>query len=168
MTPLWWSIAPNRPKSPVFAPAALRGTRFGLESRAVGRKIFAKSGSFWSTRGTISGSTCTCGTPYHAVERMGPRCECMRGPYKLNCADKTEFGGACHLSGAPKPPRSAICGALTGWRLAALFARTCIGGAARGPAPPRRGGRRCIGGLWDQRVQGVVLRGGQMNGVDRH
>ena len=44
-----WSIAPNRPKSPVFAPAALRGTRFGLESRAVGRKIFAKSGSLWST-----------------------------------------------------------------------------------------------------------------------
>ena len=44
-----WSIAPNRPKSPVFAPAALRGTRFGLESRAVGRNFFAKSGSFWST-----------------------------------------------------------------------------------------------------------------------
>ena len=49
LTPLWWSIAPNRPKSPVFAPAALRGTRFGLESRAVGRNFFAKSGSFWST-----------------------------------------------------------------------------------------------------------------------
>ena len=49
LTPLWWSIARNRPKSPVFAPAALRGTRFGLESRAVGRKSFAKSGSFWST-----------------------------------------------------------------------------------------------------------------------
>ena len=49
LTPLWWSIAPNRLKSPVFAPAALRGTRFGLESRAVRRKIFAKSGSFWST-----------------------------------------------------------------------------------------------------------------------
>ena len=45
LTPLWWSIAPNRPKSPVFAPAALRGTRFGLESRAVGRKFFAKSGT---------------------------------------------------------------------------------------------------------------------------
>ena len=37
---------PKSPKSPLFAPAALRGTRFGLESRAV---IWdAKSGSFWS------------------------------------------------------------------------------------------------------------------------
>ena len=43
------ALVEYRPKSPVFAPAALRGTRFGLESRAVGRKIFAKSGSFWST-----------------------------------------------------------------------------------------------------------------------
>lgn len=49
LTPLWWSIAPNRLKSPVFAPAAPRGTRFGFESRAVGRNFFAQSGSFWST-----------------------------------------------------------------------------------------------------------------------
>ena len=41
LTPLWWSFAPNCLKSPVFAPAALRGTRFGLESRAVGRNFFA-------------------------------------------------------------------------------------------------------------------------------
>ena len=59
LTPLWWSIAPNRLKSPVFAPAALRGTRFGLESRAVGRNFFAAKGGtvvFGVRRGTISSS----------------------------------------------------------------------------------------------------------------
>ena len=39
------ALVEYRPKSPVFAPAALRGTRFGLESRAVGRNFFAKSGT---------------------------------------------------------------------------------------------------------------------------
>ena len=59
LTPLWWSIAPNRLKSPVFAPAALRGTRFGLESRAVGRNFFLpKVVVFGVRRGTISSSTC--------------------------------------------------------------------------------------------------------------
>ena len=53
-----WSIAPNCPKSPVFAPAALRGTRFGLESRAVGPFFLPKVVVFGVLRGTISSRTC--------------------------------------------------------------------------------------------------------------
>ena len=41
-----WKIAPNRLFSRLRRSM---GRRFGLESRAVRRIFFAKSGSFWST-----------------------------------------------------------------------------------------------------------------------